>query len=73
MQTLSLDRLVEQTKEEVIKWRRHLHQHPELSFQEEKTAQFVYDRLKSFGNLEISRPTKTSVVARLLGHNPEKR
>lgn len=51
----------------VIEWRRHLHQYPELSFQEEKTAQFVYDTLSSFENLEISRPTRTSVVARLSG------
>lgn len=57
----------------VIEWRRHLHQYPELSFQEEKTAQFVYDTLSSFENLEISRPTRTSVVARLSGARPGKR
>lgn len=72
MQTISLDSLVEQTKEEVIKWRRHFHQYPELSFHEEKTAQYVYDTLQSFGNLEISRPTKTSVMARLIGSQPGK-
>ena len=38
MQTLSLDRLGEQTKEEVIKWRRHFHQYPELSFHEENSS-----------------------------------
>ena len=54
-------------QEDVVRWRRYLHTHPELSFQEEKTAQFVYDTLQSFGNLELSRPTKTSVVARLVG------
>ncbi|WP_129690647.1 M20 family metallopeptidase [Gottfriedia acidiceleris] len=72
MQTISLSSLVEQTKEEVIKWRRHFHQYPELSFHEEKTAQYVYDTLQSFGNLEISRPTKTSVMARLIGSQPGK-
>ncbi|MGG2026148.1 M20 family metallopeptidase [Gottfriedia sp. S16(2024)] len=72
MQTISLDSLVEQTKEEVIMWRRHFHQYPELSFHEEKTAQYVYDTLQSFGNLEISRPTKTSVMARLIGSQPGK-
>ncbi|PFH88074.1 M20 family metallopeptidase [Bacillus sp. AFS088145] len=72
MQTISLDSLVEQTKEEVIKWRRHFHQYPELSFHEEKTAQYVYDTLQTFGNLEISRPTKTSVMARLIGSQPGK-
>ncbi|XRG79045.1 M20 family metallopeptidase [Rossellomorea sp. GAMAL-10_SWC] len=72
MQTISLDSLVEQTKEEVIKWRRHFHQYPELSFHEEKTAQYVYDTLQTFGNLEITRPTKTSVMARLIGSQPGK-
>ncbi|MEH7451994.1 M20 family metallopeptidase [Gottfriedia acidiceleris] len=72
MQTISLDSLVEQTKEEVIKWRRHFHQYPELSFHEEKTAQYVYDTLQTFGDLEISRPTKTSVMARLIGSQPGK-
>lgn len=65
-----IKRLVDEVKEEVIAWRRHLHANPELSFQEEKTAQFVYETLQSFGNLELSRPTKTSVMARLIGHQP---
>ncbi|MFO7342715.1 MAG: M20 family metallopeptidase [Bacillaceae bacterium] len=65
-----IKRLVDEVKEEVVGWRRHLHAHPELSFQEEKTAQFVYEKLQSFGNLELSRPTKTSVMARLIGEKP---
>lgn len=56
----------------VIEWRRYLHQHPELSFEEVKTSQFVYDTLKSFGNIELSRPTKTSVVGRIKGGKPGK-
>lgn len=51
----------------VIEWRRHLHMNPELSFEEKETSQFVYDTLSSFNNLEISRPTETSVVAVLRG------
>ena len=70
--TVNLNQLAEETKEQVIAWRRHLHQNPELSFQEEKTSQFIYDTLQSFGNLEITRPTKTSVVARLIGPQPGK-
>jgi amidohydrolase len=54
----------------VIGWRRYLHQNPELSFEEEETSQFVYETLQSFGNLEISRPTATSVLARLVGEKP---
>jgi len=64
-----IDGLVEQTKEDMVKWRRYLHQYPELSFHEEKTSQFVYDTLQSFGNLEVTRPTKTSVMARLVSEH----
>ena len=57
-------------RDTVIEWRRYLHQNPELSFQEERTARFVADTLASFGGLEIGRPTATSVVARLIGSRP---
>jgi amidohydrolase len=63
---------VDAIEDEVIAWRRHLHKHPELSFQEKQTAQFVHDTLKSLGNLEIFRPTATSVVARLVGQTAGK-
>ena len=64
------NKTIDSVQAEVLAWRRHFHSNPELSFQEEKTAQFVYDTLQSFGNLELSRPTKTSVVARLHGDQP---
>ncbi|CQR45902.1 N-acyl-L-amino acid amidohydrolase [Paraliobacillus sp. PM-2] len=54
-------------KEKIIEWRRHLHQNPELSFEEYNTSQFIYDTLAVFPNLELNRPTKTSVVATLKG------
>ena len=57
----------ETVREQVIAWRRHLHQHPELSFHERETSRFVAETLASFGGLEISRPTPTSVMARLIG------
>jgi amidohydrolase len=56
---------------EAVAWRRHLHRNPELSFEEVETSAFVEERLRSFGGLELSRPTPTSVVARLLcGEGP---
>ena len=67
-----VDDLIARVHNDVITWRRHLHKHPELSFQEENTAQFVYDTLCALGNLEVSRPTKTSVMARLIGSQPGK-
>jgi amidohydrolase len=69
--TITFDKHVEDVTSEVVRWRRHLHRNPELSFHEEATAQFVYETLRSFGNdLKLSRPTQTSVVARLIGAKP---
>ncbi len=51
----------------MIAWRRYLHAHPELSFEEHETAAFVERTLRSFGDFEIERPTPTSVLARLRG------
>ncbi|SDZ33580.1 M20 family metallopeptidase [Bacillus sp. 166amftsu] len=59
-------------KEQLIEWRRHFHRYPELSFQEEKTSQFIYDLLQTIPHLEISRPTKYSIMARLTGKRPGK-
>ncbi|SIT83111.1 M20 metallopeptidase family protein [Pontibacter indicus] len=58
--------------EEVIKWRRHIHQNPEISFKEEQTSKYVEDVLKSMGNIEVSRPAKTSVIGVLKGAKPGK-
>jgi amidohydrolase len=55
---------------DVVNWRRHVHQHPELSYEEHETAKFVIERLQEFGGLEISTPTKTSVVADFDGGRP---
>jgi amidohydrolase len=57
-------------RELVVQWRRHLHRNPELSFHEEATAQFVEDTLAGFGGLELTRPTPTSVMARLVTGRP---
>ncbi len=38
-----LMKMLEQRKDEMIQIRRHLHENPELSFQEEKTAQYIVD------------------------------
>ncbi|MBD0379319.1 M20 family metallopeptidase [Paenibacillus sedimenti] len=40
---------LQQCFEEMVEWRRYLHQHPELSFQEYRTAEFVANHLRSWG------------------------
>ena len=34
---------------EISTWRRNIHAHPELRFQEHRTAAFVASKLKEFG------------------------
>ncbi len=53
-------------EQEMLEWRRWLHQNPELSFQEVKTSAFIEEKLRSF-NIEVSRPTVTGVIGRLKG------
>lgn len=59
--------------EEVIRFRRHLHAHPELSYQEVKTARFVADLLRSFGLNPTEGVAGTGVVAIIEGRNPSKK
>lgn len=58
--------------EQTIECRRHIHQNPELSFKEVKTSNYVADVLKSLGNIEVQRPTPTSVIGVLRGNQPGK-
>jgi len=46
----------------LVEIRKHLHQYPELSFEENKTADFVFSTLQSIG-LHPERMAKTGVVA----------
>lgn len=56
----------------VLEWRHHIHQHPERSFHEVATAHYVDSLLTSFGNIEVSHPTPTSVLGVLRGSRPGK-
>lgn len=57
---------------DAVEWRHHIHQNPELSFEEYKTSNYVADLLGSFGHIEVLRPTKTSVIGILRGGKPGK-
>ncbi|HXT69592.1 MAG TPA: amidohydrolase [Vicinamibacterales bacterium] len=65
-----VDRLVAAVEPELIQWRRHLHENPELSNRETETAKYVVERLKSFGLAPKSGIAKTGVVAVLTGGRP---
>jgi len=51
----------------LLKWRRTLHAHPELSFEETETTAFLEKTLRAIGVNTISHPTKTGLVAVLRG------
>jgi amidohydrolase len=58
---------------EVVSFRRHLHAHPELSYQEYNTAKFIANQLRSFGMHVQEGIAGTGVVAIIEGKNPTKR
>jgi amidohydrolase len=65
-----IDRRAAEVEERVIATRRDLHEHPELSNREERTAQVVAERLDALG-LEVRRGVaKTGVVGVLRGARP---
>ncbi|HOO11307.1 MAG TPA: amidohydrolase, partial [Cyclobacteriaceae bacterium] len=49
--------------------RRHLHAHPELSYQEVNTAKFVAKKLTEYGMAPAKGIAKTGVVAMIEGKN----
>ncbi|MCU1719360.1 amidohydrolase [Pseudomonas sp. 5P_3.1_Bac2] len=55
---------------QVIEWRRHLHQNPELGNQELKTSAFVAEHLRQMGLEVHSGVAGTGVVAVLHGAHP---
>ena len=49
---LNLEQKVKNIYSEMVQWRRHLHQYPELSFQEKETSAYISHILESMG-LEV--------------------
>ncbi len=58
---------------EVVKIRRHLHMHPELSFEEYKTSEYICSVLTSAGIPYRSGFVKTGIVGKIEGRNPGSR
>ena len=49
-------------QDEMTAWRRHLHAHPELGFEERATAAFVADKLRAFGVDQVHEHVATTGV-----------
>lgn len=57
--------------EEIVQIRRHLHQHPELSFQEEQTSLYIAEKLQAFGIPFQRGIAENGVVGLIKCKNPD--
>ncbi len=65
-----IDLQAKEMEPKVIEWRRHIHQNPELSNREVKTAQLVADHLKNLGIEVQTGVAKTGVIGLLKTGKP---
>ncbi len=68
----SIKTMSESFFDEIKTYRRHLHQHPELSFKEYHTADFIENKLREMGIVNIQRIVKTGVTFLLEGSSEGK-
>ena len=69
----NIKQLAHQYFDEVVSFRRHLHQYPELSFQELKTSEYVCSILDKHHIAYTKGIVKTGIVAIIEGKNPTKK
>lgn len=63
--------LLKDVEPQLISWRRHFHENPELSNREFNTGKYIADFLKTLPGVEVKYPmAKTGVVAILKGGKP---
>lgn len=66
MDLSALQEHAEKYQDEMIAVRRHLHQHPELSYQEVETTKFIIEKLDELG-IPTDRPLDTGCIGVLKG------
>ena len=59
---------IDDLKDEMVEWRRDIHSHPELAFEEFRTAKVVIKKLEEFGIEVQSEMAVTGVVGTLKGN-----
>lgn len=65
--------LAEEFFAEILSVRQHIHAHPELSFEEFETSDFIKKKLNEFGIPFKDGYVKTGIIGRIEGNNPSKR
>ncbi len=68
----TIDAVIAANDEQMVEWRRWLHQHPELSNREFNTAEYIARELSNMGLDVETGIAKTGVVALLKGSKPGK-
>ena len=71
--TLEYFNNLEQYTDDLLERRRYLHQHPETSFNEFKTVEYIESFLQSLDHVEIIKPTQTSVIGVFISKRPGSR
>jgi amidohydrolase len=70
---MNLEQFQNQYYESLLTWRRHLHQNPELSWEEYETTAYIEQELRKIGITAIQKPLKTGLIALIEGKNPSKK
>lgn len=66
MDLKKIEHLAQKFHPEMVEMRRHLHRHPELSYQENETTTYIIQKLEALG-IEVDRPLETGCVGVLQG------
>lgn len=72
MLRIEIKRLAKEWRDDFISIRRHLHAHPELSYQEYETSRFVQDQLRAL-EIPFTVIANTGVVGVIEGVDPQSR
>lgn len=65
-----IEKLLQEQFTQVVEWRQYMHQYPELSFKEEKTAEFIIAELEKMDVTISKNIGGYGIVAKLQGTNP---
>ena len=59
--------------DEIVGIRRHIHENPELSFEEYNTSKYICSKLDEYGISYKSGYVKTGIIGKIEGKNPDKK
>lgn len=70
--SIAIQEKVKKLQCDVVAWRRYLHKHAELSFQEFETSDYIEKELLQMEGVSVSRPLPTGVIGVIEGAHPGK-